>query len=96
MRLETYHNKYSYEKLRKRIKKRRMTIRSFTRRAGLSRADSYRMQIDELMSAEGKYAACLFLECDTCDIREDLVVEPPEVEEFDVKTRTCRTTRYYI
>ena len=57
MRLEKYHNKYSYEKLRKRIKKRRMTIRSFTRRAGLSRADSYRMQIDELMSAEGEFAA---------------------------------------
>ena len=90
-----FHNQYSYEKLRKLIKKKRMTINSFGRRAGLSKTDLYRMQIDQLMSIEGEYQACAFFHCDTCDIRENLIVDPPVIEEFDVKTRECRTTRYY-
>lgn len=43
-----YHNTFSYEPLRKLIKKRRMTISSFGKRVKLSKTDLYRMQIDQL------------------------------------------------
>lgn len=90
-----YHNQYNYEKLRKLIKKRRMTISSFGKRLNLSKKDLYRMQIDQLMSVLGEYKVCTFFHCDICDIRETIHQEEPTVEEVDLKTRGCKTTRYY-
>ncbi len=90
-----YHNTFSYELLRKLIKKRRMTISSFGKRLQLSKTDLYRMQIDQLMSIMAEYKICIFFECDVCDIREDIHVEEPTEEIVDLKERGCRTTRYY-
>lgn len=90
-----YHNTFSYEPLRKLIKKRRMTISSFGKRVKLSKTDLYRMQIDQLISVIGEYKICVFFNCDVCDIRENINIEEPTIEVVDLKTRGCRTTRYY-
>lgn len=90
-----YHNTFSYERLRKLIKKRRMTISSFGKRLQLSKTDLYRMQIDQLMSIFAEYKTCIFFKCDVCDIRENIHVEDPTEEVFELKDRECQTTRYY-
>ncbi len=66
----------SYERLRKLLRKRRMSISAFGKRAGISRADLYMMQIDELMSPEGEYNACIYLQLDCCDIRDVEFLHP--------------------
>ncbi len=68
--------RFSYEKLRKILRKRRMTISAFAKRTGISRSDIHMMQLDELMSPEGEYRACFFLKCDTSDIRDMYPIEP--------------------
>ncbi len=67
---------FSYAKLRKILKQRRMSISAFGKRTGISRADLHMMQIDELMSPEGEYRACFFLKCDTSDIRDMWPADP--------------------
>ncbi len=71
----------SYEKLRKILRRRRMTISAFGKNAGISRADLYMMQIDEMMSPEGEFNACHYLKLDCADIRDITIPDPNNPEE---------------
>ena len=73
-------HKADYTKLFNILKKRRITLGSFVRQAGISKCDHYLIRLGEIMSIEGEYQACVFLHCDTSDIR-DLVLRYPEKEE---------------
>ncbi len=82
MYLNDYEVRVKYTKLRKIIKKRRMTISAFGKRAGISRADLYLMQIDEAMSPEGEYNACRYLGLDTSDIRDLTIPDPRDANKL--------------
>ena len=74
-------HKADYSKLFEILKKRRMTLNSFVRKAGISKCDHYLMRLGELMSIAGEYQACAFLKCDTSDIRDLVLRYPPEEEQ---------------
>ncbi len=63
----------SYDRLLKRLRKRRITLGSFAKKAGITREDLYNMRIGVFMSFESEARACVFLECDLKDIREVFV-----------------------
>ncbi len=65
-----------YSKLMKLIRKKRMTLSAFAKRTKISRADLYFMQINELMSPEGEFLVCHYLNCDICDIRDTYPTDP--------------------
>ena len=58
-----------YSRLLTILKRRRITLGSFIRKAGISRQDAYLLQAGEMMSVEGEALACKFLGCDVADIR---------------------------
>ena len=58
-----------YSRLMTLLRHKRITLGSFVRKAGLSAADAYLIQVGEMMSVEGEMLACKFLECDIADIR---------------------------
>ena len=60
----------SYEKLFKKLRKRRIRFSSFAKQAGLTEEDVYAIEIGTFMTLEGEIRACIFLECDMSDIRE--------------------------
>jgi hypothetical protein len=70
-----------YSKLFAILKKRRMTLGSFVRKAGISKCDYYLLRLGELMSINGEYQACAYLGCDTIDIRDLVLRNPPKEEE---------------
>ncbi len=72
MHTDSYQSRYKadYAKLMKLLRRKRITIRSFVRKANISPADFYMIKIGELMSVEGEYNACTFLGCDSADIRD--------------------------
>lgn len=86
MHTDSYQSKYKadYAKLMKILRRKRITIRSFVRKANISPADFYMIKIGELMSVEGEYNACAFLGCDSADIR-DLVLRDPSLSQNSSK-----------
>ncbi len=73
-----YDLRVSYAKLRRLLKRKRMSISAFGKNAGISRADLYMMQIDELMSPQGEYNACVYLKTDCCFIRDVTIRDPAD------------------
>ena len=65
----------SYERLLKKIRKRRITLGSFAKQAGLTREDLYNLRIRTFMSMEAEGRCCIFFECALSDIREIFLPE---------------------
>ncbi len=65
-----------YKKLLDILRKKRMTLSAFAKNCGLSRADVYCIRVDEMMSIEGEFRACHYLNCDVSDIRNVYPIDP--------------------
>ena len=65
----------SYERLLKKIRKRRITLGSFAKQVGLSREDLYNLRIGTFISLEAEGRCCVFFECSLSQIREVFIPE---------------------